>query len=221
MKFINKFINGILIAGLLAFLFGCNKSGDCCVYVYAKGIGIQYVDNEGNILYFDKDGRISYFDKVDYYSQNMNEEDFLKTCPMEILSFTNESSIPVEYKLGYKEGHLFGFGIIENEGRKREYSYIIKYKIPPITGESVEELRVTLKETKYGIPDGWYNCQYNGKNIRVYTIEDIFPDIHNPQRVIDEEEHSRRLTEMLHNGDLVAYEADGSINVIIPVDIVP
>lgn len=207
------------MAGLLPFLFGCDKNE--AVYAYAKGIEIQYVDKEGNILYFDRDGSISYFDKVDYFSQNLNEEDFLKTCPMEILSFTNESSIPVEYKLGYKVGHLFGFSIIENEGRKREYNYIIKYKIPPFTGEFVEELRVTLKETEYGIPDGWYKCQYNGKDIRVYTIDELFPDYHNPQQVIDEEEHYRRLREMLYNGDLVAYEADGSINVIIPVDIVP
>lgn len=219
MKFSNKFIKGILIAGLLPFLFGCDKNE--AVFAYAKGIGIQYVDKEGNTLYFDKDGSISYFDKVDYYSQNLSEEDFLKTSPMEILSFTNESGIPVEYRLDYKVGHLFGFGIIENEGRKREYSYIIKYKIPPITGESVEELRVTLKETEYGIPDGWYKCQYNGKDIRVYTIEDIFPDIHNPQQVIDEEEHSRRLTEILYNGDLVAADGGEGISLILPVDIVP
>lgn len=61
----------------------------------------------------------------------------------------------------------------------------------------------------------------NGNDIRVYTIEDIIPDTHNPQRVIDEEEDSRRWTEMLFSGDLVAYEVDGSILVIIPVDIVP
>jgi hypothetical protein len=218
MKFSNKFIKGILLAGLLPFLFGCDKNE--AVFAYAKGIGIQYVDKEGNTLYFDKDGSISYFDKVDYYSQNLSEEDFLKTSPMEILSFTNESGIPVEYRLDYKVGHLFGFGIIDNGERKSEHSYIIKFKNPLITGESVEELRVTLKEN-HGIPDGWHNCKYNGNDIRVYTIEDIIPDTHNPQRVIDEEEDSRRWTEMLFSGDLVAYEADGSILVIIPVDIVP
>ena len=99
MKFSNKFINGILLAGLLPFLSGCDKNE--AVYAYAKGIEIQYVDKEGNILYFDKDGSISYFDKVDYFSQNLSEEDFLKTCPMEILSFTNESGIPLEHKFSY------------------------------------------------------------------------------------------------------------------------
>lgn len=201
------------------FMGGCDKNE--AVPGYAKGIGIHYVDKEGNILYFDKDGSISYFDKVDYYSQNLSEEDFLKTCPMEILSFTDESGIPLEHKFSYKVGHLFRFGIIENEGQKREYNYIVKYKIPPISGGSVEELRVTLKETEYGIPDGWFNCQYNGKNIRIITTEELFPDIHNPQQVIDEEEHNRRLIEMLHNGDLLAHEVDGSILVIIPVDIAP
>ena len=73
MKFSNKFIKGILITGLLPFLFGCDKNE--AVFAYAKGIGIQYVDKEGNTLYFDKDGSISYFDKVDYYSQNLSEED--------------------------------------------------------------------------------------------------------------------------------------------------
>ncbi|MPM62983.1 hypothetical protein SDC9_109861 [bioreactor metagenome] len=99
MKFRNKFINGILLAGLLSFLFGCDKNE--AVFGYAKGIGIQYVDKEGNTLYFDKDGSISYFDKVDYFSLNLNEEDFLKTCPMEVLSFMNGSGIPVEYKSGH------------------------------------------------------------------------------------------------------------------------
>ena len=56
MKFRNKFINGILLAGLLFFLFGCDKNE--AVFGYAKGIGIQYAD---------KDGSISYFDKNDYY----------------------------------------------------------------------------------------------------------------------------------------------------------
>ena len=47
---------------------------------------------------------------------------------MEILSFTNESGIPVEYRLDYKVGHLFGLGITEYQGRKSEYSYIINIK---------------------------------------------------------------------------------------------
>ena len=220
MKFSNKFINGIFLAGLLPFLSGCDKSE--AVYAYVPSIEIRYVDNEGNILYFDKDGGISYFNKVDYYSQikNMSEEDFLKTCPMEILSFTNESGIPVEYRLDYKVGHLFGLGITEYQGRKREYSYIIKYKIPLITGDSVEEIRVTLKD-KNGIPDGWYKCQYNGKDIRVYTIDELFPGHNDPQRVIDEEEDYRREREMLYNGDLVAADGGEGISLILPVDFVP
>ena len=219
MKFSNKFINGIFLAGLLPFLSGCDKNE--AVYVYTPEVEIQYVNTEGNILYFDKDGSISYFDKDDYYSQikNISEEDFLKICPMEILSFTNEIGIPIEYRLDYKTGCFFRFSIKENEGRKSEHSYIIKFKNPLIAGESVEELRVTLKEN-HGIPDGWHNCKYNGNDIRVYTIEDIIPDTHNPRRVIDDDEDSRRLTEMLCSGDLVAYETDGSILVIIPVDIV-
>lgn len=212
-----KRIHILFLTGLLPFLSGCDKNES--VYAYSREIGIQYVDRHGNILYFDKNGNISCFDKVDYFSRNLSEEDFLKTCPMEIISFTNGNGIPLEYKFSYKAGHLFGLGI--NDGRKREYDYILKYKIPPFTGESVEELRVTLKETKYGIPDGWHNCRYNGKNIRVYTMEEIFPDYHNPQQVVDEEKHARRLTEMLYKGDLVAHEVEGAILVIIPVDIVP
>jgi hypothetical protein len=219
MKFSNKFINGLLLAGLFPFLFGCDKNE--AVFVYSKGIEIYYVDKEGNILYFDKEGNIKYFDKNDYPLLKVNEEDFLKTLPIEILSFTNGSGIPVGYRFSCRVDHLFGFVILENEGRKREYSYIIKYKIPPLTGESVEEIRVTLKETEYGIPDGWHNCQYNGRNIRPITIEEIFPDWHDPQQVIDEKEHARRLTETLYNGNLVAYESDGTILLIIPIDIVP
>ena len=63
MKLNNKFINGIFIAMLLPFLFGCEKSE--AVFAYAKTIGIHYVDNEGNILYFDKDGKISLHDFVE------------------------------------------------------------------------------------------------------------------------------------------------------------
>jgi hypothetical protein len=186
------------------------------VYAYSKEIEIQYVDKQGNILYFDKDGNISCFDKVDYFSRKLNEEDFLTTCPMEIISFTNERGIPVEYKLDYQVGHLFRFRM--NDGRKSEYGYVVKYKIPLITGDSVEELRVTLKEN-HGFPCGWHNCRYNGKDIRVYTMEEIFPDYHNPQQVFDKEKHARRLTEMLYSGNLVAHEVEGFILVIIPVDI--
>ena len=139
---------------------------------------------------------------------------------MEILSFTNESGIPVEYRLDYKVGHLFGLGITEYQGRKSEYSYIIKYKIPLITGDSVEEIRVTLKD-KNGIPDGWHNCQYNGKDIRIYTIDELQPGYNDPQRVIDEEEIHRRYNEMLYNGDLVAADGGEGISLILPVDIVP
>ena len=220
MKSSNKFINGIFLAGLLPFLSGCDKNE--AVYVYTPEIEIQYTNTEGNILYFDKDGSISYFDKDDYFSQikNISKEYFLKTCPMEILSFTNESGIPVEYRLDYKVGHLFGLGITEYQGRKSEYSYIIKYKIPLITGDSVEEIRVTLKD-KNGIPDGWHNCQYNGKDIRIYTIDKLQPGYNDPQRVIDEEEIHRRYNEMLYNGDLVAADGGEGISLILPVDIVP
>ena len=214
MKSSNKFINGIFLAGLLPFLSGCDKNE--AVYVYTPEIEIQYTNTEGNILYFDKDGSISYFDKDDYFSQIKN----IKTCPMEILSFTNESGIPVEYRLDYKVGHLFGLGITEYQGRKSEYSYIIKYKIPLITGDSVEEIRVTLKD-KNGIPDGWHNCQYNGKDIRIYTIDELQPGYNDPQRVIDEEEIHRRYNEMLYNGDLVAADGGEGISLILPVDIVP
>lgn len=219
MKFSNKFIHGIFLAGLLPFFSGCDKNGG--VYVYSPEMEIKYINTEGNILYFDKDGRISYCDINEYPSQlnNISEEDFLKTCPMEILSFTNEIGIPVEYGLDYKTGYFFRFRLTEYEGRKSEYSYIIKYKIPLITGDSVEEIRVTLKD-KNGIPGGWRNCQYNGKDIRVYTIEEFFPDYHDPQRVIDEEEF-RRYLEMLYNGDLAAVDGGALISLILPIDIVP
>lgn len=209
-----KRIHILFLAGLLPFLSGCDKNEG--VYAYSKEIEIQYVDKQGNILYFDKDGNISCFDKVDYFSRKLNEEDFLTTCPMEIISFTNERGIPVEYKLDYQVGHLFRFRM--NDGRKNEYGYVVKYKIPLITGDSVEELRVTLKEN-HGFPCGWHNCRYNGKDIRVYTMEEIFPDYHNPQQVFDKEKHARRLTEMLYSGNLVAHEVEGFILVIIPVDI--
>lgn len=209
-----KRIHILFLAGLLPFLSGCDKNEG--VYAYSKEIEIQYVDKQGNILYFDKDGNISCFDKVDYFSRKLNEEDFLTTCPMEIISFTNERGIPVEYKLDYQVGHLFRFRM--NDGRKSEYGYVVKYKIPLITGDSVEELRVTLKEN-HGFPCGWHNCRYNGKDIRVYPMEEIFPDYHNPQQVFDKEKHARRLTEMLYSGNLVAHEVEGFILVIIPVDI--
>ncbi len=209
-----KRIHILFLAGLLPFLSGCDKNEG--VYAYSKGIGIQYVDKQGNILYFDKDGNISCFDKVDYFSRDLSGEDFLTTCPMEIISFTDERGIPVEYKLDYQVGHLFRFRM--NDGRKSEYGYVVKYKIPLITGDSVEELRVTLKEN-HGFPCGWHNCRYNGKDIRVYTMEEIFPDYHNPRQVVDEEKYARRLTEMLYNGNLVAHEVEGFILVIIPVDI--
>ena len=61
----------------------------------------------------------------------------------------------------------------------------------------------------------------NGNDIRVYTIEDIIPDTHNPQRVIDEEEDYRREREMLYNGDLVAADGGEGISLILPVDIAP
>jgi len=141
---------------------------------------------------------------------------------MEIVSFTNENGIPVEYKLNFTIGHMFGLSITENEDRKKEYNYIIKYKIPLIAGESVEELKVTFKEpADYGVPIGWYNCQYNGKNVRLYTLNELYPGYNDPQRVIDEEKHNERVREMLYNGDLVGVDVGKSITLSLPVDIVP
>ena len=217
-----KSVIGIFIVGLFTLLCGCDNS-DKAVVGYAPEIEVLFVDNEGNVLHFDKDGKISLHDFVELDSKlNENgDKSFLEKSPLEVLSITDETGSPVKYRFDYKAGFQFKFTFTDNSVRKREYGYTIKYKIPLIKGETVEELKLKLKETEYGIPDGWYNCQYNGKNIRIITTEELFPDYHNPQQVIDEEEHSRRLIEMLHNGDLVAHEADGSILVIIPVDIVP
>jgi len=219
-----KFIIGTFIVGLFTFLCGCGTGG--CVYVYAPGIEILFVDKEGNILYFDGDGGTSFINYDEFYSRlnNIDGKGFLEKCPMEVLSVTDENDIPFEYKLEYVSGVLYRFDFVYHpQGQKREYTYIIKYKIPLISGESVEELRLTLKENKNGHPDGW-NGKYNGKSIRIYTMTDLDPDYHNPQRVIDDEEASRlaRISkEMLYNGDLVAFDGGRAIYLTLPVDIAP
>ena len=218
-----KFIIGTFIVGLFTFLYGCDTCG--CTYVYAAKMEIGFVDNEGNILHFDRDGRISLFDYDELRSKlnNTDYKGFLENCPIEVLSVTDENGTPIEYNLYYTTGILYHFHFMHYQGRKREYTYVIKYKIPPVGGESVEELRLTLKENKNGQPDGWYG-KYNGKSIRIYTMTDLDPDYRDPQHIIDDEEASRlaRISkEMLYNGDLVAFDGGRAIYLTLPVDIAP
>lgn len=216
-----KSIITIFIVGLFAILSGCDKNNNEAVIVHTPEMEIQFVNNEGKILHFDKDGGISFLDYEIYSNGNISDENFLEKCPLEVLSITDENGIPVKYKLNYAVGLWFRFRFVNYQERKKEDIYIIKYKIPLITGESVEELRGTLKKNENGHPDGWYNCQYNGKNIRVYTLEELYPDYYNPHRVIDKEEDSRRVREMLYNGDLVGADGVSGISFSLPVDIVP
>ncbi|MCK9436339.1 MAG: hypothetical protein PHW88_06670 [Bacteroidales bacterium] len=217
-----KSVIGIFIVGLFTLLCGCDNS-DKAVVGYAPEIEVLFVDNEGNVLHFDKDGKISLHDFVELDSKlNENgDKSFLEKSPLEVLSITDETGSPVKYRFDYKAGFQFKFTFTDNSVRKREYGYTIKYKIPLIKGETVEELKLKLKETEYGIPDGWYNCKYNGKDIRVYTITELFPDYNDPQVIIDKEKHNDRLREMLYNGDLAAISADVGILLSLPVDIVP
>ena len=134
-------------------------------------------------------------------NEKVKNDDELEFKP---LSFFREFFLPEEKLADYYR-------------KKREYEYTIKYKIPLIEGETVEELKLKLKE----ISGEWYNCQYNGKSIHIYTIQELFPDYNDPQAIIDIEKNKDRLRETLYNGDLVAIGTAGSISISLPVDIVP
>ena len=213
-----KSVIGIFIVGLFTLLCGCDKT-NTAVWAYAPEIEFQFVDNEGNVLRFDKDGKISFHDfvELDATLDENGDKNFLEKNPIEVLSITDENGNPVRYKFDYKAGFQFKFTFTDKSVKKREYEYTIKYKIPLIEGETVEELKLKLKE----ISGEWYNCQYNGKSIHIYTIQELFPDYNDPQAIIDIEKNKDRLRETLYNGDLVAIGTAGSISISLPVDIVP
>lgn len=216
-----KPIVGIFIVGIFTLLCGCDNT-DTAVVAGAPEIEFQFVDNEGNVLRFDKDGKISFHDfvELDATLDENSDKNFLEKNPIEVLSIT-ESGSPEKYRFDYKAGFQFKFTFTDNPVRKREKEYTIKYKIPLISGETVEELRLKFKYSEIGYPDGWHECQYNGKNIHIYTIQELFPDYNDPKAIIDKEKHNDRLREMLYNGDLVAMGTDLYILLSLPVDIVP
>ena len=214
-----KTVIRIFIIGLLSILCGCDKNES--VSAYAPSISFRFVDNEGKIVYFNEDGTLSFHDNKTPYSEiNKKYNNINSLSPLEIISITDNFGRSLQYDFKYNNGSVFRLDPYRNRLQTREYEYTIKYKIPLLKGESVEELKLKLKENEYGHPIGWYDCQYNGKSIYIYTIEEIIPDCHDPQRVIDEEKSAERYGKTLYSGNLVALGSDsGSINVFIPIDI--
>ena len=202
-----KIIKSLLFNALLVFLFGCNAKDKG--YIDVPGpiipqVNLEYVDREGNPLLQESD------------LKNLYE----KGVHLDVLSVTDDRGVSIEY--GFDFNSVWHTRILEQfyiNSPKMEKHYIIKYRVPQLLGESVEELKLIFKVD--GFDSKFTKAWYNEKEILCFvTIDSICPEWRNPQYNVQEniEEFERRKKELLYNGDTVAYIEGDNIFLVLPVE---
>lgn len=135
---------------LFAVMFGCSGviDGDAA-HPIAPRVYIEYVDKEGNPV--------------------MSEEELKELYEkgeriLEVLSVTDDKGVSIEF--GYDFCACLNTRILDKldtKSPKMERQYTVKYKVPRILGESIEELNLILSV------DGSYSkftkVSYNGNEL--------------------------------------------------------
>ena len=205
-----KTIYSFLLSVLIFFLFGCNKNNvepkasvtDCLV-----GINIEYFD-------------------VEQKGYRLLEGEELKTflkdsMSLEIQSYIDEKSGLSIMKPQIMNVHRNVFGL-DGERFERdttikiERHYKIKYKVPSIYGESIEELKLIFSTYHSFFTEAWYN----GKEIPIIRREDIdyARDLARPpQYTFSVEEAKREAKELFYHGDLAAVASMSQIYIVLPI----
>ena len=175
---------------------GCNNNELATSPPIMPNIIIEYVDKEGN--------------RINLYSDNL-----------EIISITDEKNDSIGFRLpDYPLLRILfndGFSI---ESPKTEKQYEIKYHIPNLLGETIEELRLIFNVNKVysTFTDAWYN---GNKILNFVSFYSLCPECINPQYNIQDnlniEEFERRKKELMYNGTTAAYIEGFNIYIILPV----
>ena len=212
-----------LIFVLSCTLFGCKKNEDLNgIGMFGTSIGIEYFQ-KGNKGYLLLEGE-----------EEIN--DFLKDSMfLEIISFTDEKtgkSFIMDEKMEWSEDgimtrslvkdnyvykNLFGFNqeLFSEEIRGIERHYSIKYKVPSIYGERIEEIKliyVLSDDFGFGFIEAWYN----GKKISIFTKIEL--ENRYPKCFVDKEIAHRMMNEVYYKGDTVVLSSQYSIHIILPIE---
>ncbi len=195
-----------LMIASLSFLFGCDK-GESLLPSHVSHITIEYINKESNegysiIMANDKSEDIKAFYK--------------DTILVEILSLT-EDSVEIEPSersvRGFRNVILFGTEKHSVYNPRGKRSYTIKYKVPSIRGEIIEEVELTFNEDHDYFIEAWYN----GEAIPLVTDQMIHPGSNDPQYIFDKEEWLREEIEFCKTDDVVAKLTQSNIHILVPI----
>ena len=200
LKKLDKGVIALVFAVSLIVLSGCYDNGNY-KYHLAPRMGIEFVDKEGNIL---------------------NRELYEKGVVLDVLSVTDDKGVSVKFS-DWNFGITVSTYIPESPEKwpKTERQYAIKYKVPQLSGESIEELKLILSLDGYS--SEFTKAWYNGEEIkRLATIDSICPECRNPQNLQENpnlgELIGSRMKELLYNGEANAFVNGNSIKIMLPVE---
>ena len=207
LKKIDKGVIALVFAVSLNVLSGCYDKGNYEDYHLTLSMGIEFVDKEGNIL---------------------NEELYEKGVVLDVLSVTDDKGVSV--KFNFHEGLIM---ILEHpinlesespeKWPKTDWQYTVRYKVPQLIGESIEELKLIFSFDGYD--SKFTKAWYNGKEItRFVTLDSICPECMVNPHVFDLEDIQnrelveRRIKELLYNGEANAFIEGYNIELKLPVE---
>jgi len=233
-KLIEKFVAGIITFVFISFFIGCSvNSSDIEVTHPNDSDGEISPPNESPVEIILPTGAgflIEYYDieKKGYLMLEPGGEEHkavLKdTMSLEILSFMDDLAglKIIEPKNTTVFRNYFGIGEQWAGDRYKPdttiFHYTLKYKVPSIMGESIEEIKAVfhLYNPYYGkITEAWYN----GKVIPIITWEEIdalYPPEGSDDRY-DRDVNERIMKETYYSGDLVGVVRESCIDIVIPI----
>ena len=204
---IGKGVIALVFTVSFIVLSGCNDKGTLGVNPLTPMINIEFVDLEGNSL---------------------NKALYETGVVLDVLSVTNDKGVSV--KFNFHEGLIM---ILEHpinlesespeKWPKTDWQYTVRYKVPQLIGESIEELKLIFSFDGYD--SKFTKAWYNGKEItRFVTLDSICPECMVNPHVFDLEDIQnrelveRRIKELLYNGEANAFIEGHYIELKLPVE---
>ena len=214
---------GVLALVFVTFLVGCNTSDsniegnneDLNVELsqgmppMIVGVSVEYYDKDKTGYLLLKSEELEIIQKDSMFVEILSYKDELTG-----LSFWEQQELKVMRNLFCIHAEGFNRYPAQQIELKRHYS--IKYKVPSIHAESVEELKLVfhLEHTFSGrFEEAWYN----GKKISIISQEEFikrsYPDF--PQVHLDIETLESAIYESYYNGELSAVNSNSFIHSFI------
>lgn len=199
----------LLFVALLPFLFGCDDKNEALTPDVYGHITLEYFDKETDIGHFLLEGQ----DKIDAYAKE-------PAILVEILSFTeNGESISTGRDDTFLVRDIISFSTepFSNDDMLQPMvrHYTLRYRVPSIRGESIEEINLTHHVNIDGYFKGFVEAWYNGKAISIVGSTAYEDAENNPY---NDEELKLQVKERLYNGSLVADVSEFNIYIVIPVE---